>query len=198
MANYNPAQAINDDAEFVATNRAVPEATVRASRVDLGETEPSESELTELADVAATAQTEDLPAGVLARYFRDMAVHAVMAPMEEIREAQAFEAAEIDRWRAALAYPPAMPIVARTLESCLLELSEPVALPEFEKLRKLLKEYRKNRSKLDRRAAGRWTAVTGELATRLRVLDADRLYIEAVESDLARVANGPDETSDGE
>ena len=47
-----------------------------------------------------------------------------------------------------------------------------MTLPNFEKLRKQLKEYRKNRSKLDRKAAARWVAVVDELSVQLRELDA--------------------------
>jgi len=198
MANHNSAQALNDDAEYVRDERAAPNPVTQAPRADFGDAEPTETDLIEVAEIAAAAQKDNLAEGALARYFRDMAIHAVMDPAEEVKAAQDFEAAEINRWRAALAYPPALPIVAKVVEAALADLAEPVELPEIEKLRKVLKDYRKNRSKLDRRASVKWSGLVDELAQKLRVLDADRLFIESTESELARVAQGPDDLSDDE
>jgi len=181
----------------------------RASRVQMAaastassasspvETEPTEAELQELGtEVTVAAGADDLTEGMLARYFRDMAIHTVMSPEEEVRAAREFEEAEINRWRAVVAYPPALPMVVRVVEAAMLEAQLNVPLPEVEKLRKLLKDYRKNRSKLDRKAAARWTALVGDLARKLRDLDADRLFIEGVEGEIERVARGSDDYDD--
>jgi len=196
MANHNSAQALNDDAKYTRVERATTNPATQAPRTDFGDTEPTEVDLIEVAELAAAARNDDLTEGALARYFRDMAIHAVMEPAEEVKAARDFETAEIDRWRAALAYPPALPIVAKVVEAAPADLSEPVELAEIEKLRKVLKEYRKNRSKLDRRASVKWTALVTDLAQKLRVLDADRLFIEATDNELARIAHGPDDLAD--
>jgi RNA polymerase primary sigma factor len=160
--------------------------------------EPSETELQELGTEPVVARSpDDLTEGMLARYFRDLAIHTVMSPEEEVKAAKEFQDAEINRWRAVLAYPPALPMVVRIVEASILEAqTENAQLPEVEKLRKLLKDYRKNRSKLDRKAAARWTALVGDLAKRLREYDADRLFIEAVESEIERIARGSEDYDD--
>jgi len=161
------------------------------------EFEPSEAELQELgSDAVAASKPDDLTEGMLARYFRDMAIHVVMSPDEEVRAAREFQEAEVDRWRAVLAYPPALPMVVRMVEASMVDAQVVSPLPEVEKLRKILKDYRKNRSKLDRKAAQRWAALVGDISKKLRELDADRLFIEAVEAELSRIAQGADDYDD--
>ena len=189
-----PVAAEEDNSEQSSETRA-PSGTSLVA----GELEPSETELQELgAEAPVLRRLDDATEGMLARYFRDMAIHTVMTPEEEVTAAKDFESAEINRWRAVLAYPPALPLVARIVEDAVRGSDEPVELLELEKLRKLLKEYRKNRSKLDRKAAQRWQSAADELAIKLRVLDADRLFIEAVENELARVAGENDDENDND
>jgi len=75
--------------------------------------------------------------GMLQRYFRDMAVHAVMTPEQETLAARQFEEAELARWRAALAFPPALGIVLRVVQQAMLEAQCEGSLPEVEKLTRL-------------------------------------------------------------
>ena len=203
MAKRSEAKALINDADNTREPRELSTNTASAMHAssaqrDLGDAEPNENELNDAAAEVAIAKSmeDDLAEGMLARYFRDMAIHPVMEPAAEVAAAQEFLGAEIQRWRAVLAYPSAFPIVAKVVEQQLLELPEPMTLPNFEKLRKQLKEYRKNRSKLDRKAAARWVAVVDELSVQLRELDADRLFIEAAEEELHRIALGPDDLSD--
>jgi RNA polymerase primary sigma factor len=166
-----------------------------ASPVDV---EPSDGELQEAGAETESIRAEELPEGMLARYFRDMAVHAVMSPEEEIAAAREFYEAEVDRWRAYLAWPPMLPIVEHCVytEMAAAHIEQP--LPEFAKLRKLLKQYRKNRSKLDRKSAAKWTALVATLAPKLRELDADRLFVEAIDLEIERIARGSDDDVDDE
>lgn len=199
MAKRSEAQLLGNELESDNEERTsrVQVRTLPATAPAEGpETEPTEAELQELGMEPAAPKPDDLTEGTLARYFRDMAVHAVMSPEEEVRAAKEFLEAEINRWRAALAYPPALPMVVRIVEAQMLEAQVEGTLSEIEKLRKLLKDYRKNRSKLDRKAALRWTALVGDLSTRLRELDADRLFIEAVEAEIERIAKGGDDYDD--
>ena len=53
---------------------------------------------------------------MLARYFREMAMHSVMGPDEELRTAIEVEKAEVDHWTALLAYLPAADFVLDSLE----------------------------------------------------------------------------------
>lgn len=168
------------------TNESAPDTEVR-------EVEPSEADLADAAAEAAAALGDSQGvAGTLARYFRDMSGFAVMTPTAESEAAQLFLAAEIDRWRACFGYPPAMAVVARVAERALAGLAEPVVLPEFNKLRGVVKEYKRNHSKFTRTSRAKWEGLVTSLSTRLRALDADRLFILAVDEELARVARGPE------
>lgn len=179
--------------EEVETSSARRPSSERAPDVEVREVEPSEADLADAAAEAAAALGDAQGvAGTLARYFRDMSGFAVMTPAAESEAAQEFLAAEIARWRACFEYPPAMAVVARVAERCLSSLSEPVVLPEFDKLRLAAKDYRKNHSKFTRASRARWDALVDEVSTRLRALDADRLFILAVDEELARVSRGPD------
>ena len=187
------AAAKRDEIETTTAPNVSPEGAF-ASAPEPVEVEPTETELNEAAqEVAVALESAEAIEGTLARYFRDMSLYAVMNPAEESDAAQEFLAAEINRWRVTFAYPPALPVVARVIEQCLAELPEPVVLPEFDKLRRAAKEYRKNHSKFTKRSQARWDELVDELATKLRALDADRLFIEAADGELARVARGPDE-----
>ncbi len=152
--------------------------------------EPTESELVEAAQDVAVASKDDVAEGALTRYFRDMSAYPVMNPAAEVQAAEEFLAGEIARWRAVFSYPPAVELVAPVVEAALAGLAEPVTLPEFDKLRKLVKVYRKNRSKLDRISAKKWEGILDTLAPQLRALDADRLFIESVDHELSRFARG--------
>jgi len=202
MAKRSEAQALRNDESADKEQRASRiqiQSRTPAGNGTSAESEPTETDLQELGTEVQVAHTpDDLTEGMLARYFRDMAIHTVMSPEEEVRAAKDFEEAEINRWRAVLAYPPALPMVQRTVEASMVEAQITGSLPEVEKLRKLLKEYRKNRSKLDRRSGQRWTAIVVEVATKLRELDADRLFIEAVEAEVERIARGADDYDEDE
>jgi RNA polymerase primary sigma factor len=160
---------------------------------DLSEVEPSDTELAELGAETAALKADVIPEGMLARYFRDMSGHAVMSPEEENQAARAFYDAEVDRWRALLAWPPMLPIVERSVlaEMTAAQVEQP--LPEFAKLQRLLEAYRKGRSKLDRQGAARWTEAVASLASKLRELDADRLFVEAIDLEIERIARGADD-----
>ena len=54
---------------------------------------------------------------MLARYFREMATHAVMGPDEELRTAIEVENAEIDHWVQILSYIPAAEYALASLEA---------------------------------------------------------------------------------
>jgi RNA polymerase primary sigma factor len=151
----NHARSSAAETAEVETSASRPATAERAPDTESREVEPSEADLADAASEAAAAlEDTDAVAGTLARYFRDMSGFAVMTPVAESEAAQEFLAAEIARWRACFDYPPATPFVARVAEQCLAGLAEPVSLPEFEKLRKAAKDFRKNRSKFDRRSSG--------------------------------------------
>src|ERR1700733_6024002 len=85
---------------------------------------------------------------MLARYFREMATHAVMGPDEELRTAIEVETAEIDHWVQILSYLPAAEYAIASLEADLPKpggSDEVVDTPQIAELHKLLKAYKKQR-----------------------------------------------------
>jgi|LNFM01.1.fsa_nt_gb RNA polymerase primary sigma factor len=163
------------------------------SATPLADAEPSDGELQELGAEVQALKPEEMPEGMLARYFRDMSGHSVMSPEEESASAREFYDGEVDRWRAYLAWPPMLPTIERCVVAEMASAQIEHALPEFARLQKLLKEYRKNRSKLDRKSAQKWTETVAVLAPKLRELDADRLFVEAIELEIERIARGSDD-----
>ncbi|MEB2310598.1 MAG: sigma-70 family RNA polymerase sigma factor [Sorangiineae bacterium] len=116
---------------------------------------------------------------MLSRYFRDMATHQVMGPDEELEAAQGVERAEVEHWVALLSYLPAVEQVLAQLELDFASASEedrpdPVCLSE---LRRLLKVYRKQRSKLLAHQQREWCERCEELARAVRLPDSDRLWM---------------------
>jgi RNA polymerase primary sigma factor len=116
---------------------------------------------------------------MLSRYFRDMATHQVMGPDEELQVAQEVEQTEVDHWVALLSYLPATEAVMLRLEEDIRSMSdeERPAVPQLEELRKLLKVYRKQRSKLNADQTRAWQDQCAELARAVRLPDSDRIWM---------------------
>ena len=130
----------------------------------------------------------------LSRYFRDMASHQVMGPDEELTAAQRVETAEIEHWAALLSYLPVCEAILDRLESDVLTLSEEERpqLLEIAELRRMLKVYRKQRSKLQAAQMRQWTDYCVSLARAIRLPDSDRIWM-AHANEAARAAAELDE-----
>ncbi|QQR89260.1 MAG: sigma-70 family RNA polymerase sigma factor [Myxococcales bacterium] len=144
---------------------------------------PSEAELNDAGAEARTAMRDMERYGgrstMLSRYFRDMSLHRVLTPEEEVTAAKEVERLEIEYWQALLAYPAAYETVALVLEKALAECE---AFPsEIEGLRKILKSSKTGR--VATKSQKRWNTLVLELARKLRILDSDRNVI--VEADFA-------------
>jgi len=179
---------VDDEGE----DEAAPASTVAAEGelVVLDE----EFDFEEAAEVAADAEDEPKPptakkaAGdegggdsMLARYFREMATHAVMGPDEELGTAVDVEKAEVEQWCAILAYVPAAEHALDTLEKDLPKDEEAIELPQLGELRKLCKAYKKQRNKLTREQEKKYRALSESLARAIRLADSDRLWIAHAE-----------------
>jgi RNA polymerase primary sigma factor len=116
---------------------------------------------------------------MLSRYFRDMATHQVMGPDEELRAAQAVEVAEVDHWAAMLAYVPIAERLLDMLDQGILQMSpeERPEVPTIAELRKLVKVYKKQRSKLHADQQRQWTELSQSLARDVRLPDSDRIWM---------------------
>jgi RNA polymerase primary sigma factor len=132
---------------------------------------------------------------MLARYFREMATHAVMGPDEELRTAIEVENAEIDHWVQILSYHPAAEYALASLEADLPKpggSDEVVDTPQIPELHKLLKAHKKQRNKLTRPQEKKWTALTSSLARGIRLADSDRLWVLHAEEIVRKLGAEPD------
>ena len=152
----------------LATNIPVDE---KGQRPDIQVTEEREPAQDDTETVLKALDREVGGDSTLSKYFREMAQHRVLTPKEEVEAAQTVERLEIGYWSALLAYPPAFETVASVLERVVTE--DP--LPESALLRKLGRAAK--RGKLGPTQQNKWDKLALELATRLRVLDSDRLFV---------------------
>jgi RNA polymerase primary sigma factor len=112
---------------------------------------------------------------MLARYFRDMALHPVMGPEEVLQTARTVGRTEIDHWVALLSYLPAAEHILFALEQDVLKAGEEeVQAPQIGELGKLVRSARKQRGKLTSNEERQW----GQLAT-----DLARKYSTKVENE---------------
>ncbi len=130
---------------------------------------------------------------MLARYFREMATHAVMGAEEELETAVEVEDAEVEHWMSIFAYYPAADSALDSLEKDLPVGEEALDLPQVEELRKLLKVFRKQRNKLTRVQEKKYEAVCVSLAKAIRLADSDRLWILHAEEVVRKLGEEPDD-----
>ncbi|MDC0748510.1 sigma-70 family RNA polymerase sigma factor [Polyangium mundeleinium] len=130
---------------------------------------------------------------MLARYFRDMALHPVMGPEEELETARAVERTEIDHWVALLSYLPAAEFVLDALAEDVAKAGEDeVKAPQIEELQKLVKIAKKQKYKLAPEHEKAWSQLTNELATVIRLPDSDRLWMSRASSIARDLVREPD------
>jgi RNA polymerase primary sigma factor len=130
---------------------------------------------------------------MLARYFREMATHAVMGPEEELQTAIDVEKAEVDHWAAILAQYQAAEFALDSLEKDLPTGDEALDLPQLAELRKLLKLHHKQKNKLTRPQERKYRVWCVSLAKAIRLADSDRLWIAHAEEVVRKVADEPDD-----
>jgi len=135
----------------------------------------------------------------LSRYFREMATHQVMGPDEELEAAQGVEEAEIEHWAALLAYLPLAEAVLAQLEQDVATMNEPdrPQLAELVELRRLLKVFKKQRSKLNATQLREWTEFCRTLGASVRLPDSDRVWM-ANANQIARSVSEFEDESGGD
>ncbi len=116
---------------------------------------------------------------MLARYFREMATHAVMGQEEELETAINVENAEIGHWVAILSHQPASEFVLDSIERDLPVGEEAIegGVPQLAELRKLLKVGKKLHYKLGPAQQKKWNDTCVSLARTIRLADSDRLWV---------------------
>ncbi|HVV85736.1 MAG TPA: sigma-70 family RNA polymerase sigma factor [Kofleriaceae bacterium] len=104
--------------------------------------------------------------GYLTMYFRDMAELHVLEPQEEFVAAREIEALELVLWSELLAFVPALPAVLDAIELAVPDVAEVKAVRRLAGLGRAT-------------GAARLAKVAARAATKLRELDADRLFVDA-------------------
>ncbi len=169
--NRNAAPLLNEDEQDEQTSvRPRADVLVPSGR--------AQSAANETADAPAEA-TEASTDSMLSRYFREMATHQVMGPDEELQTAQEVERAELEHWVALLAYPPCAHLVLDQLDLdiCTMTGEDRPPAAQRDELRKLLKVYKKQRSKLRAEQVRQWTELSESLAREIRLPDSDRIWM---------------------
>jgi len=122
---------------------------------------------------------DDEPASFLAMYFRDMAELDVLRPEQEFETARNIEHMELDLWRAVVGFAPGTGWILDVVER---EVGKP--LPEA-KLHRAAAERARRKSSIPARS--RFEKTGAHLAVRLRLLDIDRIFIDASLAEIQRV-----------
>jgi RNA polymerase primary sigma factor len=140
---------------------------------------PAATPASEAPETAEPTEIDATTDSMLSRYFRDMATHQVMGPDEELQAAQDVERAEVAHWSALLSYLPATDYVLDQLAQDVTTMNEEERpdVPQIAELKKLLKVYRKQRSKLSAQQTRRWTELCEGLARQVRLPDSDRIWM---------------------
>ncbi len=167
-----------DETEEVAEGADVDvQAVAPDSETDADEEE--EEEESPAAAVTKRKRGDDEPASFLAMYFRDMAELEVLRPEQEFETARNIEEMELGLWRTILGFVPGTDWVLDVVER---EVGKP--LPEA-KIHRLAAERARGKSSIP--ARGRFEKTAGALAGRLRILDIDRIFLDAALTEIQRV-----------
>jgi len=152
----------------------------QADQADQADDEEEVEEATEAATVTSKRKRgDDEPASFLAMYFRDMAELDVLRPEQEFETARKIEELELDLWRTILAFSPGADWVMDRVESA-------VEKPVLEaKPYRLAAEGARHKSSIPARS--RFDKAGLRLATKLRAIDIDRLFLEAALTEIQRV-----------
>jgi RNA polymerase primary sigma factor len=170
-------------------------------------------EFSSLERVPEAARPRELPArdlrdveegggdSMLARYFRDMALHPVMGPEEELDTARTVEQSELDHWVALLSFAPAAEHILITLDEQVQKAGEEeVKAPQIPELMRLARLSIK-KGKLGADQQRQYTELSRELASAIRLPDSDRIWMakaDQIAHDLVREPDFEDDVSDPE
>lgn len=131
---------------------------------------------------AGTPAARDLRSDTtyLSMYFRDMAQLDVLRPEAELAAAREIEALEVALWQLLLGFAPAHELVMTAIASVEPPLGE---LSEMRALRRAAAER-------GRPAAERFARLAIKTSRKVRWLDSDHLYVDAVLETVGRLARG--------
>jgi RNA polymerase primary sigma factor len=138
---------------------------------------------------------------MLARYFREMAVHAVMDQSSEVATAKEVEETEVAHWMAILAHPQAAEHILVALDADVTKAGpEEVQAPQIAEMMQILKVAKKARPKDMRLTADQekqWSKLASELAFAVRLPDSDRVWMARGMAIAYALVQAPDIDHDG-
>jgi len=156
-----------DEPEVPEEGEATEEPTVEAAETD------------EAPEVEARAEGDE-PQSFLAMYFRDMAELEVLRPEQEFETARHIEELELDLWKTLLAFAPGSAWIADHIEKAMEH-----QMPELKVYRALAEKARR---RIALQARSRFDKTITEISAKLKEQDIDRIFVEAVISEVQRVA----------
>jgi RNA polymerase primary sigma factor len=149
-----------------------------AARTESSEREASDEE--EESETAPVERREEEPQSFLAMYFRDMAELEVLRPEQEFETARNIEDLELDLWRTLLGFAPGALWLSEVVEKT---MGKPYM--EFKNYRLLADKARRKTGAVAARS--RLDKLVAQLATHLKELDIDRLFVDAAIAEVRRV-----------
>ena len=161
----------------------VAHADAEESDAAIEESEPEdEDEAEDEAPVVSATRRkrgDDEPASFLGMYFRDMAELDVLRPEQEFETARQIEEMETDIWKTILGFAPGASWIADTIDRA---VGQPQ--PDLKSFQ-LVAERSRRKSSIQARV--RFEKEIARLATKLRVMDIDRIFLEAAVTEIHRV-----------
>jgi RNA polymerase primary sigma factor len=154
------------------------EVTAEEARATDAEGDEDEEEEAPETD-AKKRRGDEEPASFLAMYFRDMAELDVLRPEQEFETARNIEEMELTLWKTILGFAPGTDWVLDVVER---EVGKP--MPEA-KLHRAAAARARHRSSIQ--ARDRFGKTATALATKLRALDIDRIFLDAALAEIQRV-----------
>jgi RNA polymerase primary sigma factor len=133
---------------------------------------------------------------ILTRYFREMAMHAVMGQEEELRAAIDVENAEIEHWTAIFGFVPAAGVAFQSLQKDLPTGEESLDLPQLDEILKLLNAPGKT-PRVRRDQDKKYRGLCFSLAKAIRLADSDRLWIAHAEDAVRKLGEVPSLSDQG-
>jgi len=172
-----PAAAAPEGEEAEAVESEASEAALAAG--DGQDAEEADEDAEEEEATVERKRGDDEPASFLAMYFRDMAELDVLRPEQEFETARNIEQMELDLWRTVVGFAPGTGWILDVVER---ELGKP--LPEA-KLHRAAAERARRKSSIQARS--RFEKAGASVAVKLRLLDIDRIFIDAALAEIQRV-----------
>ncbi|MEZ4302586.1 MAG: sigma-70 family RNA polymerase sigma factor [Polyangiaceae bacterium] len=208
-----PTSSTNDNE--ISTLGLLEDDTAEETSVRVRQSEPLEDGAVELIDMQISGLQRPAPANretemkdveegggdsMLARYFRDMAIHPVMGQDEELSTAREVEQTEVSLWCAMLANSAAAEHILEALEKDIVKSGEEVDMGELQELLKLARLAKKGK-RLSSEQEARWQKLAADLAANIRLPDSDRIWMmraRQIAHDLVKEPNFENDASDAE